>query len=92
MTGTETAAPTAVAAMASVIVEPEKRSSMVVSLCFGAATVTDLCSRMLDISEEDLIQAFGALSGTERDGKYLELLSEIAPGLKRAAIMSGARF
>ena len=26
--------PTAVAAMASVIVEPEKRSSMVVSLCF----------------------------------------------------------
>jgi hypothetical protein len=47
---------------------------------------------MLDISEEDLIQAFGALSGTERDGKYLELLSEIAPGLKRAAIMSGARF
>ena len=63
VTGTEMAAPTAVAAMASVIVEPEKRSSMVVSLCFGVATVADLCSRMLDISEEDLIQALGALGG-----------------------------
>jgi hypothetical protein len=32
MTGTEMAAPTAVAAMASVTIEPEKRSRMTISL------------------------------------------------------------
>src|ERR1700674_1750376 len=45
VTDTETAAPTAVAAMASVIVEPEKRSSMMASFCLGVGDCIGLGSR-----------------------------------------------